>query len=420
MIPFSLSIPLTALVVVFFLIAIRQIGGVRVQIWQAMLGGALAVILAGELTAAEALASVDMDVMLFLSGMFIVGQALEESGYLAHISYKFFKRARTRDQLVLMIIFGGGIASALLMNDTLAVIGTPVVLLLARKHQMSPTPLLLALAFGITTGSVMSPIGNPQNLLIALASGIPDPFITFLLRLGVPTLLSLVLCFAAVRLSFPDDFHDSDLRHSQEPIRDRQLAFLARLALQITILLVAVKTLTATLGTAREFRLTYIAIAAALPVVVGSPRRWRILRHVDWQTLVFFAALFILMESVWRTGFFQQLLQRWSADIRSVEGILGFSVLFSQAISNVPLVALSLPLLREITADPTAYMALAAGSTIAGNLFILGAASNVIVIQNAEKRGTTGISFLGFARVGIPLTIMQVAAYWLFLRLVSP
>ncbi len=420
MIPFPLSIPLTALVVVFFLIAIRQIGGVLVQIWQAMLGGALAVILAGELTAAEALASVDMDVMLFLCGMFIVGQALEESGYLAHVSYKFFKRARTRDQLVLMIIFGGGIASALLMNDTLAVIGTPVVLLLARKHQMSPTPLLLALAFGITTGSVMSPIGNPQNLLIALASGIPDPFVTFLLRLGVPTLLSLVLCFAAVRLSFRDDFHDSDLRHSQEPIRDRQLAFLARLALQITILLVAVKTLTATLGTAREFRLTYIAIAAALPIVVGSPRRWRILRHVDWQTLVFFAALFILMESVWRTGLFQQLLQRWSADIRSVEGILGFSVLFSQAISNVPLVALSLPLLREVTADPTAYMALAAGSTIAGNLFILGAASNVIVIQNAEKRGTTGISFLGFARVGIPLTIMQVAAYWLFLRLVSP
>jgi Na+/H+ antiporter NhaD/arsenite permease-like protein len=64
-----------------------------------------------------------------------------------------------------------------------------------------------------------------------------------------------------------------------------------------------------------------------------------------------------------------------------------------------------------------AYLALAAGSTLAGNLFILGAASNVIVIQNAQKRGTPGVTFLAFARVGVPLTIIQVAVYWLFLSL---
>jgi Na+/H+ antiporter NhaD/arsenite permease-like protein len=220
-----------------------------------------------------------------------------------------------------------------------------------------------------------------------------------------------------VRVVFADDFHDADLRHSQEPIRGRQLAFLARIALQITVLLVAVKTVTAAIGTTREFRLTYIAVAAALPILAGSPRRWRILRHVDWRTLVFFAAMFVLMESVWSTGFFQQLLTGWSADIRSVEGILGFGVLFSQAISNVPLVALSLPLLREAAAGSMAYLALAAGSTLAGNLFILGAASNVIVIQNAQKRGTPGVTFLAFARVGVPLTIIQVAVYWLFLSL---
>jgi len=62
-------------------------------------------------------------------------------------------------------------------------------------------------------------------------------------------------------------------------------------------------------------------------------------------------------------------------------------------------------------------MALAAGSTIAGNLFILGAASNVIVIQNAERRSHTTITFLEFARVGIPLTILQTGVYWAFLRL---
>jgi Na+/H+ antiporter NhaD/arsenite permease-like protein len=59
-------------------------------------------------------------------------------------------------------------------------------------------------------------------------------------------------------------------------------------------------------------------------------------------------------------------------------------------------------------------MALAAGSTIAGNLTILGAASNVIIIQNAEKQGET-ITFWEFVRIGVPLTIIQVVVYWTFL-----
>ena len=78
----------------------------------------------------------------------------------------------------------------------------------------------------------------------------------------------------------------------------------------------------------------------------------------------------------------------------------------------MPLVALCQPLL--INPSPQALMALAAGSTIAGNLFILGAASNVIIIQNAEKSGET-LTFLEFARVGVPLTVLNVLVYWLFL-----
>ena len=83
-----------------------------------------------------------------------------------------------------------------------------------------------------------------------------------------------------------------------------------------------------------------------------------------------------------------------------------------QIISNVPFVALFQPLLINPSAQD--LMALAAGSTIAGNLFILGAASNVIIIQNAEKSGET-LTFLDFARVGVPLTALNVFVYWIFL-----
>jgi Na+/H+ antiporter NhaD/arsenite permease-like protein len=413
-----LNIPLAVLVGVFLLIAVRQFGSLRVHIWQAMLLGAGVVLLTGHISMENAWHAINIDVMLFLFGMFVVGQALEESGYLAHVSYKYFKRARSRDALLRMVVFGVGIASALLMNDTLAIIGTPVVLLLARRHAMSPKLLLLSLTFAVTVGSVMSPIGNPQNLLIALNGEIQNPFLVFLRHLLLPTVLNLYLTFLLLKKFYPDDFHETEVKHSQEPIRNHELAVLSRLSLRIVVLLVAAKIVTSPLGLGIEFRLTHIALAASLPVLVGSSRRWKILRHIDWHTLVFFAAMFVLMEAVWQTGFFQSLIKESGVNIATTEMILCISILLSQCISNVPLVALYQPLLHHAGVETAELMALAAGSTIAGNMFILGAASNVIIIQNAEKKSKETITFFEFARVGVTLTIVNTVVYWIFLKFV--
>ena len=411
-----MNVPLGVLTAVFLLIMVRQIGPVRLQIWQIMLGGALVVLLTGSIVPGDALRAIDLDVMLFLFGMFVVGQALEESGYLAHVAYRFFRRAATRDALVVMVVVGAGLASAVLMNDTLAIIGTPVVLLLARKHGMRPAMLLLALAFAVTTGSVMSPIGNPQNLLVAVHGGIPQPFLTFLRWLFLPTLIGLALTVVILRRLYPDDFHTAELKHSQEPIHDRDLALLSRISLVSVVVLIMAKVVAGVVGKGDVLLLPHIALGAALPVLVGSPKRWGILRRIDWQTLVFFAAMFIVMESVWQTGFFQGLLAQAQVDLRSPAMILGVGVLLSQLISNVPLVALFQPLMLQSGAGVPELMALAAGSTIAGNLFILGAASNVIIIQNAEKRTGATLTFMEFARAGIPLTLVQILIYWVCLR----
>src|SRR3989344_7868977 len=183
-------IPLLVLVIIFVLIAIRRIGKFRLEIWQIMLFGAIVVLITRQISLLDAVRSINLEVMLFLFGMFVIGQALEASGYLSHLSYKLFKNAKSAEHLLLFILFGGGIASAFLMNDTIAIIGTPVVLLLARKHCLPAKPLLLTLAFAVTIGSVISPIGNPQNLLIALNSG-GNPFVTFLKYLFIPTMINL-------------------------------------------------------------------------------------------------------------------------------------------------------------------------------------------------------------------------------------
>ena len=398
----------------FLLIAVRRIGNLKLKIWQIMSLGAIAVLVSRQISPLAALKAINPDVMLFLFGMFVVGEALESSGYLSYLSYKIFRRAHSLDLLVLAILFVMGLLSAFLMNDTLAIIGTPVVLMLAHKANTTPKILMLSLAFAITIGSVMSPIGNPQNLLIAINGGVKNPFITFFRYLLLPTVINLFIAYLFLRLFYRRHFNHQPVNHEPEPIKDPKLANLSRLSLVLLIMLVVVKIALVFFGVEIDFRLTYIALAAALPLIVFSPKRFKILREIDWFTLIFFAAMFILMESVWNSGIFQSFVSKTSFDLTSNAMVMVVSVVLSQFISNVPLVALYLPMLMEMGVSIEGLTALAAGSTIAGNLTILGAASNVIIIQNAEKKSGQTLTFVEFVVIGAPLTIVNVFVYWLF------
>jgi Na+/H+ antiporter NhaD/arsenite permease-like protein len=409
---------IVVLLLVFVLIAVRQIVKIRYQIWQVMLAGALAVLVTGQISPSKALQAINPDVMLFLFGMFIVGQALDESGYLSHLSHRMFSRAKSLDHLVLLVLFGMGILSAFLMNDTLAIIGTPVMLFLARRTGAPGRVLLLSLAFAITIGSAMSPIGNPQNLLIAISGNLTSPFVTFFKYLLIPTLINLFLAYLLLRLFYRRHFLGELLSNSHEQIQDQRLAKLSKASLILLGILILAKIVTVLISPGIDFRLTYIALASALPIVLLSPKRLRAIRRIDWHTLVFFAAMFILMESVWDSGIFQSMLDATHLNMTSTGVVLGISVVLSQFISNVPFVALYLPLIIEQGAQVTGMMALAAGSTIAGNFSILGAASNVIIIQNAEKNSRETLTFTDFLKVGVPLTTVNIAVYWLFLEVI--
>lgn len=408
-IPEGLNASVLALALVLLLIAVRQAGKNRLAIWQIMLGGAIFVLLCGEITPEQALQAIDSDVMIFLASMFVIGEAMQKSGYLMRLFSFIFKRATDPDRLVLLILFSMGLLSSILMNDTLAIIGTPLMLYLARSLGLSPKLLLLTLAFAVTIGSAMSPIGNPQNLLIAVNSDLKNPFWVFLDHLMLPSLANLMIAHLLLRLFYRSQFEKRKIEIRDAEITDPELAGLSRIALILLVTLIIAKIASVALGLFDGLRLSYIAIISALPILLWSGRRGEVVRSMDWCTLIFFASMFVLMDSVWRSGLFQSLLAGSNADMASIPTILASSVIMSQFISNVPLVALCQPLLLHPTEE--ALMALAAGSTIAGNLFILGAASNVIIIQNAERMGET-ITFFEFARVGVPLTLMNVLVYW--------
>ncbi len=305
-------ISLITLIIVFVLIAIRQIGKVRLNIWQIMTGGAIIVLLFDQISIPAAFNAINFDVIFFLFGMFIVGQALEESGYLSLAAYKFFEKAKSLNTLILFILFGAGLTSAVLMNDTMAIIGTPIILLIARKQNISAKMLMLTLAFSITIGSVMSPIGNPQNLLIAIHGNIKNPFVDFFKYLFIPTFINLIAAFFIIKLFFKDHFKSEKITNTQKPEINEKLTGLSKISLIILLLLIILKILFIYLNINFDFKFTYIALISALPIVLFSNERITIIKKIDWHTIIFFASMFVLMQSVWNTGIFQNLIKNSS------------------------------------------------------------------------------------------------------------
>jgi Na+/H+ antiporter NhaD/arsenite permease-like protein len=178
-------------------------------------------------------------------------------------------------------------------------------------------------------------------------------------------------------------------------------------------MLLAVAARIALAAAGQQLPLRTIATAAGAPVLLGLRGRPRLLTGIDWHTLIFFAALFVLVQAVWDTGALQNRLPADPAWLIAPAPLLAASCLGSQLVSNVPLVALALPLIEQAGGTAESLLALAAGSTIAGNLTLIGAASNIIILQAAERRGER-LGFWRFAAIGAPLTLLNLAVYnWL-------
>lgn len=408
--------PIAVLILLMVLVAIasRHLIKVVVPIWVFMAIGAVASILFQQISPLHALNAIEPDVIFYLFGMFLICQAAEESGYLERITDRIFFHVVTGKHALLIIVFVLGFSAALLMNDTIAIVGTPIILQLCKSQKHVTKPLLFALAFAITIGSVISPIGNPQNLLIAVKGGLSSPFLDFINPLIIPTVINLMMTYFFIYLIYKPELNKPIEKPVPGPINDYPMVMLVKISLILMLFLVLAKIITDVMHTSLRINFSYIALIAALPILF-SKQRWILLKQLDWGTLLFFASTFILIQSVWDSGFFQTTLNQFHLTVTQIPVILFISIIFSQFISNVPLVALYLPLLISHHATDSQYLALAAGSTIAGNLSILGAASNVIIIQNMEKRGMKGFGFFEFIKMGLPLTAMNMLIYTYFL-----
>ncbi|MBO0887580.1 citrate transporter [Candidatus Bathyarchaeota archaeon] len=412
---------------VYLFIAFRNLRWFKLPIWTIMLAGAVAMIFSGVIPLQTAYSSINLDVIFFLLGMFSIVAAMDLSGLLEYLTARMVRLSRTPQRALALVLFGMGLLSAFLVNDTLALTATPFMLGLSKQMRIRPGVLLITLALGVTIGSVMTPVGNPQNLLIALSSGIPNPMLDFLHYLLPPTIAGLLVTFLILKFYFHKDLAESSKNFETiplPPLTDRKLAKLSAWIAGMVVagfFLVGILNL---LGVQGNINLGTVSLLGATIIYLFSSRRREILGSVDWGIVIFFISLFIVVQGFWESNALQSLLGYLPSlnpteIVVSLATIILTSLIFSQFLSNVPFVAVYIRVMQSSGfsgSNVKAWVALAGASTLAGGLSLLGAASNVIILEAAEVRGS-GFSSAEFTKVGLLVTIPNILILYFFLRI---
>ena len=191
-------IPAAIFCLTYLFIAIESSRGSHLDRTAAAFCGAVAMVLAGALTLGDAYKAIDWNTLIFLLGMMIIVAHFQVSGVFDWIAIHVSAVARTRLQLLVILVLTSGILAAFFVNDTICLIFTPIVLAVTHRLKVPPIPYLMALATSANIGSVMSVTGNPQNALVGISAHLS--FLTFLFHLAPVALIGLALDAAVLAL----------------------------------------------------------------------------------------------------------------------------------------------------------------------------------------------------------------------------
>ncbi len=375
--------------------------------------GAVAMVAWGVVDFESAKRAIDLDTILFLLGMMIVLGYLELSGFFAVVERRVLGLAGSARGLLWLVVVSAGILAALFMNDTVCLMLTPVVVRVTRRLGLPAAPYLIALATASNIGSTATIVGNPQNALVAVRSGLG--LLPFASALWPVAAIGLVVDGLLLRWIYRRSLTGAPLvvPPPRQPI-EVQRWILAASLLAGTGMVIALA-----LG---AHPAAAAMTAGAAVVLAGATRPRRALQQVDWSLLLFFGGLFVVMRGVEGAGLAHAVVDGIAGPLAGPLAGSSAAVLarlaaavtvLSQAVSNVPAVMLFLHTMQALPAEAarTLWLGLAAFSTLAGNLTIIGSVANVIVFETARRDGVE-VGFFEYLRAGVPLTLLTLLVAW--------
>jgi len=391
--------PILIFAATYLVLAIGRLPGFRIDRTGAAIIGAALMLAAGTLTVEEAYAAINYDTIILLFGMMIVVANLRLSGFFTLVSEWVVEHARRPILLLTGIVIVAGVFSAFFVNDTMCLVLTPLVLEITTSLRRNPVPYLLAVAMASNIGSVATITGNPQNMMVGSFSRIP--YREFAAALAPVAAVGLVLTVAVIAVIYRKEFGAVDLlRPPHRAVRvNRMLMWKA----------IAISTLMIAFFFAGSPVPKVAVIAGALLLVTRRVKPEKVYRQIDWSLLVLFIGLFIVVAGLEKTPIATDLFAAASRfHLERTAPMAVFAALLSNLVSNVPAVVVFKGLVSQLPDPMRAWLTLAMASTLAGNLTILGSVANLIVIERA--RGQVKIGFWEYAKTGVPLTILSLAA----------
>lgn len=404
----------------------------RVHRVAAALGGA-ALMLALRFTDGKAAfysvdSGIDWNVIFLLLGMMIIVGVIRRTGLFEALAIFAAKRARGRPfPVMVLLVLITAVASALLDNVTTVLLVAPVTFLVCERLGLAVAPYLIAEVMASNIGGTATLIGDPPNIIIASRAGLAfndfvahlAPFVVVLLAVFV--VLSRFL-FRSAFTADPKLVAEVMRLSEREAIQDPRLLgqSLAVLALVLAGFV---------LHPVLHYEPSVVALlGAGLLVLVSSVTTEGAIADVEWETLVFFMGLFVMVGALVETGIIKVLADTLAEAaggrlLLSTIVLLLVSMLLSGLVDNIPYVATMAPVVAALTQDQpqdtgnVLWWALALGADLGGNATAVGASANVVVLGLAARYGSP-ISFWEFTKYGLVVVAVSavLAVPYLWLR----
>jgi len=394
----------------------------------AALTGAVIFILLRAIDQEKAFANIDWNVIFLLIGMMIIVIITKNTGVFQFLALRCAKIAKGSPvRIIVYLSLITAIISAFLDNVTTIMILTPITILIAVELELSPTPFIIAEAVASNIGGTATLIGDPPNIMIGSAENFT--FLDFIINVTPIIVIILFVYLILIYLFFRKRLIVSNERKARimefdesKTITDKRLLVKSLIVLTLVILGFIFH------GFLNIHAATVALTGAMLLLLISDSHKIeKYLTEIDWQTLLFFCGLFIMVNGLVELGIINKiankLLEFTKGNIKNTATcILWGSGILSAVIDNIPYVATMIPLLQKMqqtigveTLKPV-WWALSLGACLGGNGTLIGASANVISAGIAAKNGYK-ISFWEFTKFGAIITIITLILcnFWILL-----
>jgi len=418
-----------AIAVATFLIALAFIASEKIHRTKiALLGAALVVLFVGGYDQEAATEAIDFNTIGLLAGMMILVYLTQQTGIYDYIAIRAGQLSHGRPLLIVLYLAGTtAILSAFLDNLTTILLVVPITFLLADALDIDPVPLIIIEVIASNIGGTATLIGDPPNIIIAGATGLS--FNSFIVNLAPIVVVTFGIVITGLYF-----FYRSQLQ-IEESNRDVVMELDARASINdwpelrrtAPVLLLTVMAFFAH-QTLHIEPATVALTGAAVALLVTTIPLEQALSKIEWPTLFFFVALFVMVGALVHTGAVGEVAQA-AKDLtggdRAAEllGIVWIGAIGSAIVDNIPFTTAMIPVVQELRGsggDDAYWWALSLGACFGGNATIIAAAANVAAAGLTERAGRP-IGFVTFLKIGIPVTVvsMALASAYIALRYIA-